>query len=136
MVSVLAIGASRLTGGDRRPVQAMDTPISAVAEGVTSTLSGMDLSASGYLLDSETTERTAGPASSLRLRIRAAEGATVSRYGVIGNLLWDFAHITLAIPVAALGFVTPVWAAALAMAFSGVLVVPNSPRLFRLRAVG
>lgn len=50
------------------------------------------------------------------------------------NLFWAFAYNVVAIPIAALGFLNPMWGA-LFMAFSDVVVIGNSIRLKRKKIV-
>ena len=63
-----------------------------------------------------------------------ALGLAAATFRVIRqNLFWAFAYNTAAIPLAALGYLDPMIAAA-AMALSSVSVVGNSLRLRRYRA--
>ncbi|MGV3530111.1 MAG: heavy metal translocating P-type ATPase [Flavisolibacter sp.] len=56
-------------------------------------------------------------------------------YGTIrGNLFWAFSYNIIAIPIAALGFLSPA-VAALAMGFSDVVLAANSVRLFVKKVV-
>ena len=64
--------------------------------------------------------------------VDALELADATRRIIRGNLWWAFGYNVLAIPVAALGLLTPVIAAA-AMSFSSVFVVLNSLRLTGFR---
>jgi Cu+-exporting ATPase len=63
-------------------------------------------------------------------RARRLSRATVR--GIRQNLFLAFVYNTLAVPLAALGFVTPIWASA-AMSLSSLSVVANALRLSRTR---
>jgi Cu+-exporting ATPase len=68
----------------------------------------------------------------LRAIARARRLSEATMRGIRQNLFLAFAYNALSIPLAALGFVTPVWASA-AMSLSSLSVVGNSLRLRRVR---
>ena len=67
-----------------------------------------------------------------RLAPTAVELAQQTFSTIRGNLIWAFLYNTLAIPLAAMGLLSPTIAAA-AMAMSSVSVVLNALRLRRFR---
>jgi Cu2+-exporting ATPase len=62
------------------------------------------------------------------------ESAERTRSIIRQNLLWALGYNLLAVPFAAAGFIVP-WMAALGMSLSSLLVVLNSGRLARKKAV-
>ena len=50
------------------------------------------------------------------------------------NLFWAFFYNALGIPLAALGFISPIWCAA-AMGLSDLIVIGNALRLLRWRNI-
>ncbi len=67
----------------------------------------------------------------LRVIPQAIRMARVTRRNVHVNLVWALAYNLLAVPFAALGFISP-WVAALGMSLSSLLVVGNALRLKRV----
>ena len=65
--------------------------------------------------------------------VEAADLATLTRRVIKQNLCWAVAYNILALPLAALGYVTP-WMAGVGMALSSLLVVANALRLTRASA--
>jgi Cu+-exporting ATPase len=68
----------------------------------------------------------------LRAVARARRLSRATMRGIRQNLFLAFIYNTLSIPLAALGFITPIWASA-AMSLSSLSVVFNSLRLRRVR---
>jgi P-type Cu2+ transporter len=74
------------------------------------------------------------PRNGLQLLPWAVEWARSVRRTIVGNLLWAFGYNAVALALAVLGHLTPIWAAVI-MAGSSLLVVANSMRLERLGRV-
>jgi len=67
----------------------------------------------------------------LRDRVDASARPRRTRRNILENLLWATLYNGLMLPFAALGWITPVWAA-IGMSVSSLIVVLNALRLTRL----
>jgi len=66
--------------------------------------------------------------------VQAFDLARRTRRNILENLLWATLYNGLMLPFAALGWITPVWAA-IGMSVSSLIVVLNALRLTRLPGV-
>ena len=83
--------------------------------------------ASGVAIEAAQVVLLAGKLKALPTAIEVSRLTTKT---IRENLFWAFSYNLVAIPLAAMGFLNPMWAA-LFMAFSDVVVIGNSIRLKR-----